>query len=149
MYEQGALHAAFALSAMKKLPKKTGRTYRGMRMTLAAFENTYKVDSVITDDAFVSQSTSQATADGFAQGGGTVPIKPDQTTHVLVTMQVFEARDIKAMSVHKKENEWTMLPGASYRIDSIEAPANGPKGSAGVPEATAWRYVHMTQIKAT
>jgi hypothetical protein len=55
MYEQGALHAAFMLAAMKKLPKKVGQTYRGMRMTLAAFNSNYKVGAVSTDDAFVSQ----------------------------------------------------------------------------------------------
>jgi hypothetical protein len=65
---------------------------------------------------------------------------------VLVTAQVFETRDIKDISVHKKEDEWTMLPGATYRIDRIEEPTDGPKGLNEVPEATAWRYVHMTQI---
>ena len=146
MYQQGALHAAVALAGLKKLPKKVGETYRGERMTLAAFNSTYKEGAVLTDQAFVSRSTNKAEAEKFADGGGSVEIKPDQTVRVLVTTQVFEGRDIKAISVNKKEDEWLMLPDSSYRIERIESPANGPEGRDDAPAATAWRNVYMTQI---
>jgi hypothetical protein len=144
-YEQGSLHAAFALAALKKLPAQAATTYRGMRMTPVAFEKLYKRGVVITEDAFSSQTTDRATAEGFANGDGTVPIKSDQTVYVLVTIQVFEARDIQAISVHEAEQELLLLPGTMYRVDRIEDVANGPVGRNTAPPATAWKHVYMTQ----
>jgi hypothetical protein len=144
-YEQGSLHAAFALAALKKLPMKMGTTYRGMRLTQAAFDKLYQEGAVITEDAFCSQTTDRATAESFANGGGTVQLQPDQTVYVLVATQVYEARDVQAISVHQAENELLLLPGTMYRVDRIDDLPNGPVGQRTAPPATAWKRVYMTQ----
>ena len=145
LYERGALLAAFAKAAIEKLPPKVGQTYRGMRMSQAAFDKAYREGMVIADDGFSSQSTDKAAAEKYAQGkAGSVLPKPGQTTHVLITTEVVNARDVKAMSQYQTEDEWTMLPGSAYEIERIEKLDDGPAGED--PAATAWRHVYMRQV---
>lgn len=144
LYEKGAMLAAYAMEAMKKLPAQQGQTFRGMRMTLQRFEAEYQVGKTFTTLAFSSQSRNRGEAEKYAMGvAGSVQPKPDETTHVLITAEVTEGRDVIAMSAYQNEDEWTMLPGSSYVVESIDKPDHGDMGD---PPATAWRYVFMRQI---
>jgi hypothetical protein len=147
--EEGTLHAGVAMSGLAKLEVKKGLTYRGARMTPEEFDKTYGTQSSYRFAAFASTACKIAPATAYAngQGGDTSP-RPDQTVSVLCEMDVINGRDIRDLSVYgAREEEWLMLPGATFSIDRIEDVTDPKKQKRGYPPATAWKIVHMTQTK--
>lgn len=145
LFEEGTLHAGMTLSALTKLPKKKGTTYRGARMSPADFAQKYRKGATIDFTAFASSAVVRSSAEKFAQGRGDAAPAPDQTASVLCVLKTTNARDVRDFSVFgSKEEEWLLLPGSSFKVDRIET---FDTGEAGRPPATEWHVVYMTQVK--
>lgn len=146
LMEEGALHAGMVMEAFKKLPKKSGKLYRGARMNLQRFNSEYSVGKQIPVEAFMSQSVSEDVARGFADGGGNVQLAADATISVFVEVAVHDARDISEMSVYgASEAEWLLPPGGKLVVDTI---VDDSVKNRGAPPATAWKKVRMRQVAA-
>lgn len=143
LFEEGSLHAGVAMMGLQKLPAMAGPTYRGARMTQAEFDSRYDPTKPIVFGAFTSTAVREEPARGFANGGGDYKPRPDQTLSVMCILDVKNGRDIRNLSIFgSKEEEWLLLPGATFAITSI---VEKPAGSAGSPAATKWLEVHVTQ----
>lgn len=145
LFEEGSLHAGMAMSALMKLPKQEGTTYRGARMTPADFAQKYKVGGTIDFNAFASSAVVRSAAQKFADGLGDVKPADDQTVSVLCILDTTNARDVRNFSIFGSgEQEWMLLPGSSFKIDRVET---SDKGTEGRPKATEWHVVYMSQVK--
>ena len=145
LFEEGSLHAGVAMMGLDKLPKKVGPTYRGARMTQAEFDSRYKPGTPVVFGAFTSSAVQRTPAQDFANGGGDYKPRDDQTLCVMCILNTTNARDIRNLSIFGAgEEEWLLLPGATFGIDRIEEKPSGPPGA---PKATKWIEVHMTQSK--
>ena len=145
LVEEGTLHAGVAMMGLQKLPAMSGPTYRGARMTEAEFQKKYEGQTSITFDAFTSSATQRHAAQDFANGGGDQAPRADQTTSVMATFVVNNARDIRDLSIYGAgEEEWLLLPGATFAIGKITPMTTGP---AGTPPAKKWYEVMLTQTK--
>src|SRR5262249_19735077 len=141
LYEEGALHAGMMTEAFKKLPKTTATLFRGARMSPQAFQKAYTVGQEITYEAFVSQTTAEHVARGFADGGGDFAPPDDATTSVFVQAFVTDARDVMALSVYGDgEKELLVPPGTKLRVEKIEDDA---KREVGRPPAKQWKKVTL------
>ena len=145
LFEEGSLHAGVAMMGLDKLPKKIGPTYRGARMSQGEFDSRYKPGTPVVFGAFTSSAVRRGPALSFANGGGDYAPRDDQTLNVMCTLNTTNARDIRNLSIFGSvEEEWLLLPGATFNIDRIEEKPSGP---AGTPKATKWIEVHLTQAK--
>lgn len=143
LYDKGSVHAAVLLQALKKLPKKAGKVYRGARMSESEFNSTYKMNDVTTVESFQSNSMTESVAEGFATGAASLsPLRDDQTLHVMCVMEVLEARDVNELSV-ADEKEWVLLPEAKLVVTDIKTATTGPRGN--FPFAKKWITVTMKQ----
>jgi hypothetical protein len=141
-YEEGTLHAAMMLEAFKKLEAHTANLYRGSRMNDADFKREYGIGKETGLEAFTSLSTSEKVAIGFANGTSSEKPPPaDATISVLAVAKVYNARDIKALSLVKTENELILAPGTKLKVTKIEKRSGAP----GTPPATAWYTVHLEE----
>ena len=145
LYEEGALHAGMMLEAFKKLPPERGEVYRGARMNQEMFNREYSKGKVITYESFASSATDPHTARNFANGLDGA--NPDQTISVYAIAVVFDARNIKKLSVVPKENEWLISPGTQLRVDRIEDDLEQHPGLGNAPPATVWKKVFLTQVR--
>jgi hypothetical protein len=142
--QEGALHAGMVMEAFKKLPKLSGKLYRGARMNMKRFNAEYSVGKQIPIEAFISQSVDPDVARGFADGAGNVELPPDATVSVFVEVDVLDARDISEISVYgAKEAEWLLPPGGKFVVDSVD---DDSVRHVGHPPATAWKKVRMRQL---
>ena len=116
--EEGSLHAGVAMMGLEKLPKMAGLVYRGARMTEKEFTDLYP--ATVTFNAFTSTSTARDAAENFANGQSGNPPAADQTVYVMGIFQVTNARNIKDLSLFAKENEWLLLPGATFTRTKVE-----------------------------
>jgi hypothetical protein len=134
--EEGSLHGAMTIEAVKKLPPKEGWLYRGMRLTEAEFQKQYP-DPV--PDETLGQITSLATeeqaAQKFADGQGNAG-NLAKNVSVMIYVHVETGRDIGDLSVFgRAEKEWLLLPGVVLVTDSVEELRNGAPGN---PPAKRW-----------
>jgi hypothetical protein len=146
--EEGSLHGALGISAVKKLPPKAGLVYRGMRLTEAEFQQQF--GNGLPPDETLLQLTSFATEEAnslrFANGEGNTS-NPDKTVSVMMDVTVETGRDVGDLSVFgHDEKEWLLLPGAvlvTTEIKVAETLEDSVNGSVGNPPATKW--VRITQ----
>lgn len=146
MREEGVVHTGVAMQGLAKMEVKKGTTYRGARMTPEKFDETYGKKTHVVYKGFTSTGLLESTADLYARGGGERKPDPDQTVSVKCFFEVNDARDIKPISEIAVENEWLLLPGASFEITKIVNVKQGDPGKPGVTPATAWKEVHLKQI---
>lgn len=146
MREEGVVHSGVAMQGLAKMEVKKGTSYRGARMTPEKFDEAYGKRSHVVYKGFTSTGLEESTADLYARGGGERKPDPDQTVSVKCFFEVNDARDIKAISETPRENEWLLLPGASFEITKIVDAKQGDPGAPGVTPATAWKEVYLTQV---
>jgi hypothetical protein len=142
--QEGAMHAGVMMQGLAKLEPKKGLVYRGSRMSAKEFADAYVKKSEVTFKSFTSSAVEPGPAENYATGGGAKRPRDDQTVSVTCILEVDDARDIRPLSEVAAEQEWLLLPGATFTITKIEDRANGTPGS---PPATAWKVVHLKQIK--
>ncbi len=145
MRAEGVTHAGVMMQGLAKMEPKKGTVYRGARMAPAEFDNTYGKQSHITYSSFVSSAVKSLPTEAYARGAGAVPPRADQTVSVKCIFEVDDARDLRALSEVASEEEWLLLPGATFAITKIEDETNGLPGR---PAATAWKVVHLKQVKS-
>jgi hypothetical protein len=142
--EEGSLHAAMAISGLKKLPPMKGLCYRGARMNEKQLGAEYTKGKVIKRATLTSVATQKHSAAVFADAGGETKPQPDQTIRVMVEIQVTDGREAAALSIYGRgENEWLLLPGSSIKVDDIIDEPSGPLGAE--PKATRWVTVKAHQ----
>jgi hypothetical protein len=111
--EQGALHAAMALSGLEKLPVTSGIIYRGTGEYPSKIAKSGDVINVMT---IQSWTQSKDTADQFTNNDdGKVPV-----VYEINTTRARNINALKGEQMAKAEPEWVLLPGDSYRVDSVE-----------------------------
>jgi hypothetical protein len=142
LQQEGTLHAGVAMQGLAKMPVMKGTTYRGARATQAEFDQWYGAGKTsYRFDAFASTAVKRGPAENFAKGGGGARL--EQTISVMAILKVTNARDVRNLSIFgSSEEEWLLLPGATFSIDKIKEET---KGAAGKPPATKWYTVHLTQ----
>ena len=142
LQQEGTLHAGVAMQGLAKLPVKKGTTYRGARATQAEFDQWYGGGKTsYRFDAFASSAVKRGPAENFAKGGGGA--RPEQTISVMAILKVTNARDVRNLSIFgATEEEWLLLPGATFSIDKVKEDATGAPGD---PVATKWYTVYLTQ----
>jgi hypothetical protein len=106
-------HAGLLVEALSKLPAESRQTFRGMRLTLAEFDNWKTEQTVVTWEAFLSTSKSDTVGKEFASK------KRANTLGVLLICNLKNARDIAKISAHRRELEMILLPGARLRVDKV------------------------------
>jgi hypothetical protein len=142
MMAEGSTHAGVMMQGLAKLPAVKGKVYRGARMTSQEFQETYGSKTSITYGSFVSSSTDPVPARFYASGGGSKPPRPDQTVSVYAVFECTDARDIRFISEAQNENEWLLLPGATFAIDKISDDPNFDRSRG----ATSGKIVHLKQV---
>jgi len=146
--QEGPVHAGVMMQALAKLkPWDGGPLYRGMRLRPGEFANWYYKGAPYSRTQFDSASKSQSVAEKYAEGtGGDIAPAKDQTVHVLLEIDVKNARDISKISAAMvKEDEVLILPGARFVVDTITPRTAGPVGHNAAP-ATAWYTVKMVEV---
>jgi hypothetical protein len=142
LMEEGQLHSAMAVSALKKLPLKAGPCYRGRRMTEADFVKKYgDLQKPVVAAAekllnLTSVSMNREVAEDFANGRDCK--KAEKIVSLMIEIEVKAARDISKLSLLPWEMECLLMPGASVATDSIVRLPGGKKGN---PEAFHWYLV--------
>jgi hypothetical protein len=147
LYEEGALHAGVIMEGLKKLEAKGGMIYRGFRISPDEFQEKFTVGALLDPtETFQSTSTDPDKAWEFSMGSNKT--LPDQTVAVVLEAQLFNGRDIAALSLINSEKEILTLPGTVYKILSIGdmAPEKQIGRPTGAPRATAYKTVKATQI---
>jgi hypothetical protein len=110
---EGGLHAAVAMSGLAKLPTMSGLIYRG---TGEAPGKIAKPGDVIPVRTIQSWSQDEQTAANFTStSGGDVRV-----VYKLNTTKARNINSLKGESIAAGEPEWVLMPGNSYRVDSIE-----------------------------
>ena len=142
LMQQGKRHSEVMMHAMAKLPPMSGKVFRGERMTEEAFKERFEGKNELRYDSFVSSSIRpgipQEYADGREAGVG-------QTVSVFSEFSVSNARDIQSISEAKSEEEWLLLPGATFTITGRRTPMARPPGKD--PKATSWWVIELKQTK--
>ncbi len=138
LFEEGQLHAHVMMQGLAKLPQKTGKTYRGARMTRKDFDEHYRLETVFRNPNFSSSSTNRARAQVFADKND----DHNKTVSVLCISTINNAIDISRISVYPNEEEWLLLPGSEFKVVSRVQQATGNDGN---PQATEWWEVHLIQ----
>jgi hypothetical protein len=145
LFEDGSLHGALAISAMRKLPPLAGTCFRGTRLTEEMFARTYgdaiapKPPPAQTVRRLTSVATQEGPARLFANGQDCDSEK--KTVSVFTYLTLKTGRDIGDLSIlGRLENEWLLLPGTVLVTDSVELL---PNGNSGAPPATKWVVVHQ------
>jgi hypothetical protein len=111
--EQGGLHAAIAMSGLAKLPVMSGLIYRG---TGEAPDKIAKPGDVIPVLTIQSWSQSKDAAESFTRSyGGDVRV-----VYKLNTTKARNINPLKGESMASMEPEWVLLPGNSYKVDSVD-----------------------------
>jgi hypothetical protein len=111
--EQGGLHFAIAMSGLAKLPVLSGLVYRGAG---EAPDKIAKPGDVIPVMTVQSWTQDKGTAESFTRSGG-------GEVRVVYKMNTTKARNItplKGESMASMEPEWVLLPGNSYKVDSVD-----------------------------
>jgi hypothetical protein len=145
LVEEGTLHAGVAMQGLAKMPAKQGTVFRGERMSPAFFAKMFESGPTTTVHSFRSLSTRRSLAEGFSLNGVVGnPVRPDQTLSVMSVYEVHDARDIKPLSLHDKEDEWMVLPGSTFDV-TITDEAVPPTTSAVPIEAR--KVVYLKQRK--
>jgi hypothetical protein len=142
LVSEGATHAGVMMQGLAKLPVKKGKVYRGARMTTKEYDDTYGKQTTVAYKSFVSSSTDEGAARRYAEGRGALAPRADQIMSVFAVFDCIDARDIKFLSNIQGENEWLLLPGATFAITKIEDDPNFVpyKGS------TSGKIVHLAQV---
>jgi hypothetical protein len=143
LFEEGSLHGALAISAVRKLPPAAGLCFRGTRLTEEMFAKTYgdanarKLPPPQTVRRLTSVATDAGEARKFADGKDCDDAK--KTVCVFTYLTVKTGRDIGDLSIlGRLEKEWLLLPGTVLVTDSVE---ELPNGNFGAPKATKWVVV--------
>lgn len=125
---EGALHQGMLLEALLKLPVwPAGKLYRGEVLTQADFERRFPVDAkgkYRTDEPTftVKNAQSRSKSPQEAKNIWTVagPRVPPPRVNILWETTVTNGRDLELLSANKKEQEVATLPGAMFKITSLE-----------------------------
>jgi hypothetical protein len=147
LFEEGSLHGAMAVAALKKLPSMQGTCYRGERMTEKAFRDKYGdaqnwKKPTTSRPNFTSLSRVRAEAQRFADGKDCKG--DDKTVSVFIEAEIKTGRDVRDLSVlGKAEEEWLLLPGTKLETISVE---QRPSGTPGDPIATRWVFVKEREV---
>lgn len=143
---EGALHGGMLSQAVSKLPPYAEVTYRGLRENPAAFQKKYVEGATLAPfTSFSSASKVRAKAQTFADGtGGNFTPPPDKTVSVVLVVNMKDGRDISKLSFMGDEKEVLILPGAVFKVDRL---VRMPRGNDGVPKATDWYTVFVTQVR--
>ena len=132
-FEEGAMHAGFAMSGFAKMPVWKGSTYRGEVLSkeelLAAFTMskrgvlTPKATSM-TRTAISSTTKSQPVAENFIMDN--IVAKGGQNAFTVIwEYELTNGRDIAALSDSEGEQEIATLPGAKFAVTEVR-PYRGP-----------------------
>jgi hypothetical protein len=149
LFEEGSLHGALAISALRKLPPMQKRCFRGTRLTEKEFNEKFGTpDNPNRTPKQVEHLTSVATtreaAEAFADGQDCSRL--DATVSVLTCLDVKTGRDIGDLSIFgRKEKECLLLPGIFLQTDSVEEFFNG---TVGKPKAKKWFVVQAHEVQA-
>jgi hypothetical protein len=116
--EEGGLHAAMAISGLKKLKPFKGVTYRGESVaTMSLRRGGTKTFPNLT-------STSKATSTAIEFAGGNAQKNPGRKIGLLWALDhaasPLPPRDISALSNAQTEKEVVLFPGSRFKITSIE-----------------------------
>jgi hypothetical protein len=116
-------HAAMLVSALKKLEPEKRDTFRGMRIKWSDYLEKWEgKEGTFADwNAFVSTSKEPSVAIDYAEQKEDT----DKRIGIVFTCKLKTARDIAKLSVHRKEKEMMLLPGAALLIESVK-----PAGSS-------------------
>jgi hypothetical protein len=148
LFEEGSLHGALAIAALRKLPPMAGTCFRGERMTEAEFvamygDNRNRKLPTKTRDNLTSIATERQAAQKFANGSEET--RRDATVSVMTLVTVTHARDIGDLSIFgRTEKEWLLLPGTSLKTDTVfetDKIEEFPNATYGNPRATRWVLV--------
>lgn len=137
--EEGALHAGMAMKGLAKLPPWIGPVYRGEAVNQQEFNGFFTntappgsepkfVANKATRErlAIASQSKAQTGAEYFMEKLARPELKGPARYQVLFITQLIDGRDIEDLSTNPLEKEVATLPGAVFRIDSIEVDGTVP-----------------------
>lgn len=145
MSTEGALHTAFAVQGLQKLPEYSGQVFRGERISQAEFDAWFKIGGrekpIDAGDArlggkpgYHTQRTMRSTrshfvkgtmwstskkrdvADGFSFDGDAV----SRPIRVIYDIQSIAGRYTAPFSQIAAEEEVTTLPGATFKIHSAD-----------------------------
>ncbi len=126
--QEGGLHAAMALQGLLKLkPWPPGTLYRGEVLALSDFEarfkpagkGTYKpVEKSWTKTTISSMSRDRKKSSDFWVIAGSKVKDPKK--RIMWEVHVTNGRDIERLSANEGEKEVATLPGAEFRITSVE-----------------------------
>jgi hypothetical protein len=148
LFEEGSLHGALAIAALRKLPPEAGTCFRGERMTEAEFAAMYGDEQnrklpTKTRDNLTSIATERQAAQKFADGSEET--RRDATVSVMTEVTVTHARDIGDLSIFgRKEKEWLLLPGTTLKTAKVfetDKAERCPGATYGNPRATKWVLV--------
>lgn len=122
LFQEGSLHGAMALSALRKLPRMQGTCYRGSRLTEADYQSQYVTPAPDWPAKRLTNLYSVATEESPAIGFATKVSRRRATTVSIITeLAVEDGRDVGDLSlVGRLEKEWLLLPGARLQIASVE-----------------------------
>lgn len=149
LMEEGSLHTGVAMAGLNKLPVMQGDVWRGARMSQEELDGRYG-GTTFTFKTITSSACDRKPAQTFADGFSPTPPRPDQTIAVMVKLYVNNARDMRLFSIYGAgEEEWVVLPGATFNIVSVEDEKDPKFRKPGikVAPATAWKVVTMKQTK--
>lgn len=138
LYEEGSIHAAMLMEALKKLPAKSGKVWRGERLVPGAVAQKYKKGDTYAYEAFASLSTRESVARDFASRSDNAAA----TVSVVCEIDIKLARDVRDFSVFPTEDEWLVTPGTVLEIVDI---LDDTEQVAGSPRATEWKRVKLVQ----
>lgn len=129
---EGALHAGMATQGLLKLPVWKGTLYRGEVLNQTDFDSRFKADRhgtkftattpTMRRTNISSASKDRAKAEKFWGIAGS-KVKPPRV-NVLYEMEATNGRDIEMLSASRNEKEVATLPGAEFKIVSVEKQAN-------------------------
>jgi hypothetical protein len=121
LQSEGSLHAGMLMRALNKLPAWSGSLFRGEHLDAALFASQFvelangdvqHKSGSITRTSVTSMSTEFSVGRRFSKGGA--------GRAVIYEFSVTNGRDIQEVSGVGGENEITVLPGATFAIQSVE-----------------------------
>lgn len=123
-FEEGALHTAFAVQGMVKLPVWSGKLYRGEMIYADKFEERFPKDGHggrrSAEASLKRPSIASATAKlSVAEDFVSKTADPTAKRYVVWEIDVNNGRDIQKLSVLPLEAEIATLPGAEFAITNV------------------------------
>lgn len=130
--QEGALHAAFAMSGLAKMPAWKGTVYRGESMSQEDLRKKFKVttakngqksykprEKTFSRPSLASNTTTRKTAEFFCSQSAMKLGLAEGYAEIIYVIQLSNGRDLRALSQSAHEDEISTLAGAQFQIDSI------------------------------